>query len=125
MNPTRSGAPSLPRLILHLEGAAVLAASVLFYFQQGGPWLLFVVLLFAPDLSMLGYLLNPRAGSVVYNAAHIYAWPIILAALGLLGGAPLLLQLALIWSAHIGMDRLLGFGLKYPTVFNDTHLQHV
>ena len=116
---------SLPKLILHAEGAAVLAGSILFYFQQGGSWLPFVLLLLAPDLSMLGYLANVRAGSVIYNAAHIYVWPMLLVSVGLLGGAPLLAQLGLIWSAHIGMDRMLGFGLKYPTVFNDTHLQHV
>ena len=123
MNHTQ--APSLPKLILHVEGAAVFVAAVLFYFQQGGHWLLFVLLLLAPDLSVLGYVSGVRIGSVAYNAVHIYVWPIAFVALSLLSNTPLLLQLGLIWAAHIGMDRMLGFGLKYPTVFNDTHLQHV
>jgi len=121
----RTQAPSLPKLILHLEGAAVFVAAVLFYFQQGGYWLLFVLLLLAPDLSMLAYVAGVRVGSIAYNAVHIYVWPVAFIALGLFGSTPLLVQLGLIWAAHIGMDRMLGFGLKYPTVFNDTHLQHV
>ena len=115
----------MPRLLLHLEGAAVLLWSVIFYFNQGGVWWLWLLLLLAPDLSMVGYLAGPRVGSVVYNAAHIYVWPLTLIAVGAFTGSALAMQLALIWSAHIGMDRMLGYGLKYPTEFKDTHLQHV
>lgn len=114
-----------PRVLLSLEGLAVFALSVYFFFEHGGPWWLFALLLLAPDLSAAGYLLGPRAGSYIYNAAHFYVWPLLLGALGLVQANPLLLQLALIWSAHIGMDRMLGFGLKYPTRFKDTHLQRV
>lgn len=74
---------------------------------------------------MFGYLANPRVGSSVYNLAHTYVWPIALAITAWLLGAPLGLSLALIWIAHIGLDRGLGFGLKYPTEFKDTHLSHV
>ena len=114
-----------PRTLLSLEGLAVFVTSVFFYFGNGGPWWLFVLLLLAPDLSAAGYLLSARIGSIAYNAVHIYVWPLLLLAYALYQGEPFIQQLALIWAAHIGMDRMLGFGLKYPTRFQDTHLQRV
>jgi hypothetical protein len=114
-----------PRILLHLEGATVLLLSVLFYFQQGGHWLLFILLLLMPDVSIMGYLAGPRLGSISYNLAHIYLWPLALIAIASFTNAALIAQLALIWSAHIGMDRMLGYGLKYPTAFKDTHLQRL
>jgi len=111
--------------MLKLEGLLLLSGAVTFYIVLGGSGLLFAVLLFAPDLSMLGYLVNARTGAVVYNSAHLYLLPGILFALGYALTAPLAMQIALIWFAHIGMDRTMGFGLKYPTEFKDTHMQHV
>ena len=114
-----------PRLLLHLEGAAVFAMSVLGYHTSGGSWLLFALLLLAPDLSMVGYLVGNRAGAAVYNAVHTYAPPLALLGYGLWGASPLALSLALIWLAHIGMDRMVGYGLKYASGFKDTHLGRV
>jgi hypothetical protein len=114
-----------PRILLHLEGAAILALSVFFYHRLHGSWLLFAILFLAPDLFMLGYLANARIGSAVYNFAHTYVTAGILLVIAYLAAKPQLFPIALIWSAHIGFDRLLGFGLKYPTHFKDTHLQHV
>lgn len=111
-----------PTLLLRVEGGALLLASLVLYGQTGGNWLLFVLLLLAPDLSILGYRAGNAAGAAVYNLAHTEIIPALLGAAGLLGGQPLLLSLALIWFAHIGMDRLLGFGLKYPDGFKQTHL---
>jgi hypothetical protein len=110
--------PSLPRVLLHLEGGAVLALSLWLYARTGASWGFFALLILAPDLSALGYLAGPRLGSVAYNAAHTYLVPVTLYAVGF---APL----ALVWAAHVGGDRLLGFGLKYPTRFQDTHLARV
>jgi uncharacterized protein DUF4260 len=124
-NRRQSSIMTLPRILLHLEGAIVLLLSIFFYFNQGGSWILFALLILAPDLAMLGYLAGPRIGSVVYNAVHIYVWPAALIAFWLLANHLLALQLALIWAAHIGADRMLGSGLKYPSAFKDTHLQRV
>ncbi|MGC4049469.1 MAG: DUF4260 domain-containing protein [Paludibaculum sp.] len=110
-----------PRPLLHLEGAAVLVLSLYAYQAQHASWGLFALLLLVPDLSMLGYLVNARAGAQAYNAVHTYVGPLLLA-LYSVGAHPALLPLALIWLAHIGMDRMLGYGLKYPTHFKDTHL---
>lgn len=115
----------LPRRLLRLEGLAIAAGSLILYFDAGFGWLLLVVLVLAPDLSMLGYLGGPRLGSLTYDAVHTNVGPVALAVVGLVGGYETALQIALIWLAHIGLDRLLGYGLKYPTGFKDTHLQRV
>lgn len=110
---------------LRLEGVAVLAVAAVLYGVLGGGWLLFAVLFLAPDLAMLGYLGGPRTGALAYNLAHTYAAPAVCAGLGGALAAPLPLALALIWAAHIGFDRALGYGLKLPTDFRDTHLGRI
>ena len=89
------------------------------------PWWLLVALALAPDLSMVGYLAGPRIGAAAYDAAHTYVLPVALAAIGLMVDADTAIQLGLIWLTHIGVDRAVGYGLKYPTDFKDTHLQRV
>jgi len=116
---------SVPRLLLSLEGLAVLGAAVAFYDMQGFNGWIFALLLFVPDVSMAAYLINPQVGALVYNLVHFYGWPILLGVLSLAFGWTVALQLALIWLAHIGMDRLFGYGYKYPTEFKDTHLGRV
>lgn len=103
----------------------MLALAVLVYWGISGPWLLFFVLILAPDLFMLGYLGGSRFGAAVYNLGHTWLLPGIAAAVGFAGSIRLLLFVALIWFAHIGADRLLGYGLKLPTAFQDTHLGRI
>jgi Domain of unknown function (DUF4260) len=114
-----------PRWMLHLEGAVIFAIAVYFYRSGGYPWWLFAVLFLAPDLFMMGYLRGARWGAAAYNLVHTTTLPLLLLAGSLLFAAPRGIPYALIWIAHIGIDRALGFGLKYPTFFKDTHLQHV
>ena len=114
-----------PRWILRLEGAAILAASVFFYARAHFGWWMFALLFLAPDLFMLGYLVNARVGAASYNLVHTLAGPLVLLLVANLVTAPQLVPYALIWFAHLGFDRTLGYGLKYPTQFRDTHLQHV
>ena len=111
--------------LLRLEGAAVFVAAVAAYVSVGGSWLLFALLLLAPDLAMIAYRFGPAAGAAVYNAAHTYIAPAALGAAGLALGAPAMQALALIWIAHIGLDRALGYGLKHATGFGDTHLGRI
>jgi len=112
----------IPRLLLRLEGAALLLLSLLLFHRLGESWWLFAILFLAPDLSFAGYLGGARIGSIVYNAAHTTIAPAVLALLGLLLPAFVLVALAVIWFAHIGMDRMLGYGLKYGAGFGFTHL---
>ena len=114
-----------PTALLRLEAAAALAVAAGLYGTPGGSWALFALLLLAPDLSAVGYLAGPAAGAACYNAAHTYLIPAALWAFGLAAGHPHLPLLALIWAAHIGLDRLLGYGLKYPDGSKHTHLDGV
>jgi hypothetical protein len=114
-----------PSVLIRLEGTAVFALSVLIYQQDQFSWILFAALFLAPDLSMLGYLSDVRVGAAVYNFAHTFFTPGVLLAIAILAPKRQLLPFAVIWIAHIAFDRMLGFGLKYPTRFKDTHLQHV
>jgi len=111
-----------PRTILRAEGLAALAVSLALFAHVGGSWGMFAALFLAPDLAMLGYLAGPTLGAAAYNAAHSYVGPALLAGAAMLAGADLVLALALVWTAHIGFDRALGYGLKHPTAFGDTHL---
>lgn len=113
------------KILLHIEGLSVLALSVYFYGYNQFSWLFFIILLLAPDISMLGYLLNNRIGAITYNVFHTYTLALLIIFCGLMISAPIVLAIGLIWSAHIGMDRMIGYGLKYPTEFKDTHLNRV
>ena len=111
-----------PRVILRIEGVALLASAVAAYAWIGQPWWIFAVLLFAPDISMLGYVLGPGPGAIAYNAVHTVTLPLIGLGVAAILGQTLLAGLALIWLAHIGLDRMLGYGLKYGRGFGETHL---
>jgi hypothetical protein len=114
-----------PKTLLRLEGAVVAAAAIILYARADASWVRFVLLLLVPDLAIIGYLAGAAAGAATYNLVHTYALPVILAGAGFVANSPLVVSLALIWATHIGADRALGFGLKYPTAFRETHLQHV
>jgi len=107
---------------LRLEGLFTLAGVATAYWFFGGNWWLFAFLLLAPDLAFFGYAAGEKWGARIYNFVHTYTHPAILGAIGWFGGMPLLVELALIWAAHIGMDRALGYGLKYPGFSGHTHL---
>ncbi len=113
------------RILLRLEGLTLFAGMVLLYWIWGGSWWLFVILFLAPDLSFIAYLSDPKSGAIVYNAAHSYMAPVALLTTGFAIGEPLTLSLAMIWLAHIGIDRALGYGLKYQAGFGFTHLGRI
>jgi hypothetical protein len=114
-----------PRTILRLEGLAVLIAAVWLYFHTGFEWRLFAILFLAPDLSFAGYLFGPRVGAMAYNTAHSSNGAIGLGIAALVVNQPVMAAIALIWLAHIGFDRALGYGLKYRAGFGFTHLGRI
>lgn len=108
---------------LRLEALALLVLGCALFSQSGFGWGRFFALFLLPDLSMLGYLAGPRVGARAYNLAHSTVGPLVLAAATFVGLLPAsLLALSYIWLAHIGMDRALGYGLKYEEGFGLTHL---
>ena len=113
------------RTLLRLEGLTLFAGMTLLYAVWGGSWWVYALLFLAPDLSFAGYLAGPRAGAIIYNAAHSYMAPMTLMVTGFAVTSPLVLSIAMIWLAHIGFDRALGYGLKYATGFGFTHLGRI
>lgn len=121
-----SSAPLLkPSHLLRLEGLVLLLGAIAAYASQGWNGWVFALLLLTPDFAMLGALVNARLGVTLYNLFHTTTLYALLAALGLLAGLPVLVQLAVIGLAHIGMDRFVGYGLRYTMLGKDTHLQRL
>lgn len=125
--PARSGGTvtGLPRRWLRLEAAVLLAGSLIAYSATRQSWWLVPLTILLPDLLAVGYVAGTRLGAHLYNAAHSTALPAAAAGLGWWQGRPLVLALGLVWLAHIGVDRLLGYGLKYDDNFQHTHLGHL
>lgn len=107
---------------LRAEGLAALAVASALYAGTGRGWGVFALLFLAPDLSFAAYLAGPRVGAVAYNSLHSYVGPLAVVLLARTSGQFGLLSLAYVWAAHIGFDRFVGYGLKYPRAFGDTHL---
>jgi Domain of unknown function (DUF4260) len=113
------------KILLRLEGLTLFASMVGLYAIGGGAWWLFAVLFLVPDVSFAAYLAGREAGAFVYNAAHSYLAPVALMTAGFVSADSLVLSIAMIWLAHIGLDRALGYGLKYEAGFSFTHLGRI
>jgi hypothetical protein len=111
--------------LLRLEGLALFLAACAAYDIWGGSWWLFVVLFLAPDVSFAAYLFGPKLGALAYNSVHTTLAPITVTAIGVALAMPPLTAIAIIWFAHIGLDRALGYGLKYDAGFGFTHLGRI
>lgn len=111
-----------PRILLQAEGACIFGSTIWAYSQFGQSWWTFAALLLVPDLGMAGFLANNSAGAALYNSFHTETPPILLLCTALARDNKAVAGMALCWLAHIGMDRMLGFGLKYGTGFGHSHL---
>ena len=112
-------------MLLRLEGLALFAGAAVVYVDRDYTLWLVLVLFLAPDLGLLGYLAGPRFGAAIYNALHTTTVPIVLGVAALLSDWTLGIEIALIWLAHIGIDRAIGYGLKYEDAPKPTHMQRV
>ena len=116
---------SMPRALLHLEGLAILITSLIAYANMEFSWGTFALFLLAPDLVVVIYMSNQRAGSIAYNIVHSIILPLSLALYSVLTSNSLGIQASLIWFAHIGMDHIFGYGFKYIGQFKETHFSRV
>ncbi|MBL8584887.1 MAG: DUF4260 domain-containing protein [Rhizobiaceae bacterium] len=107
-------------ILIRLEWVAAAIGCVVAFRWLDGGWGLFALLILAPDLAMVGYAFGPRIGALCYNAVHTTLGPAVLALAAVVFG-PAALKIALIWVTHIAVDRALGYGLKLPSGFRDTH----
>ena len=119
---TRGVVEGAPALLLRLEGAVVAAGSAAIYGYAGGGWLMFALLFFVPDVFMLGYLIDRRVGAAIYNAGHSTIGPLALLLIGWNFESTISTSICMIWLAHVGFDRLVGYGFKYADDFMLTHL---
>ena len=113
------------RILLRLEGLTLFVGMTLLYAVWGGSWWVYLILFLVPDISIAAYLSGPKFGAMIYNAMHSYMAPMVLMVTGFGMAAPLVLSIAIIWLAHIGIDRAFGFGLKYSAGFGFTHLGRI
>ncbi|MEM7738862.1 MAG: DUF4260 domain-containing protein [Deinococcota bacterium] len=109
-------------VLLKLEEAAELGLSLWLFFTLGIAWWLYLLFLLAPDIGMLGYLVSPRTGSLLYNLFHHKGIAIILLIVGLASGLNWLAFIGTLLLGHAALDRVLGYGLKYSDAFGHTHL---
>ncbi len=116
---------SMPGIMLRVEGIALLVSSVAIYGWLGYSWWWFIGLFMLPDIALVVYLVDKETGRAVYNLLHTITLPLLLVVAGALIGGAVLIQAGLIWLAHIGMDRTIGYGLKYVGELKETHLQRV
>jgi Domain of unknown function (DUF4260) len=110
---------------LRIEGAAAFAAGLALFGWLGGPWPLVIPLLLLPDVSAVGYLRGPRLGAFTYNLVHNWAFGLGVLGIGLATDSAPIAILGAIAIAHTGMDRAVGYGLKLPSSFQDTHLGRI
>lgn len=113
------------RFVLRIEGLSVLIAASVAYSKFGLGWGTFVLFFLTPDLSFLGYLAGPKFGAMSYNLAHSYVGAVACLVAGIVLSTPTLISAGIIWFAHIGFDRALGYGLKYAEGFGFTHLGRI
>ena len=109
-------------LIQRAEGATIALAAGVAFVHAGFAWWWLPLLFLIFDVSMIGYLRGPRVGALVYNVVHSYCLPVLVAAFAIATNEQWALFLAPLWLVHIGVDRLLGYGLKEPEGFQSTHL---
>jgi hypothetical protein len=114
-----------PALLLRVEYLALLVLALVIYWDRSESWLLFALLILAPDLSFIAAVAGAGAGLLSYNLAHAAIGPAILAILGIFADWDLGITLALIWCAHLALDRAIGYGLKYSLAKGDTHLGRI
>ena len=110
------------KTMIRFEELGLFLFSIYLYSSLPFPWWYFPLLLFAPDLSMAGYAAGPRLGAIIYNIIHHRALALLLYVVGLLGAVPILSLAGIILFAHSSLDRALGYGLKFPDAFTNTHL---
>jgi hypothetical protein len=114
-----------PKLLLRVEGLVLFGAGLAaFLYLKQSVWI-FAGLFLVPDLSMAAYFAGPKPGSIIYNIFHTTIGPLLLAIYGVLFGELFAQIVSCIWLAHIGLDRALGYGLKYASDFRDTHLGRI
>lgn len=110
------------KTLLKSEEFIQFLAAIYVFSRLNIAWWWFPALILLPDLSMIGYAINPAIGAILYNIVHHKGLGIAVGLLGLMLGNQTLILTGIILFAHSSMDRMLGYGLKYPDSFKHTSL---
>jgi Domain of unknown function (DUF4260) len=115
----------LPIWFERIENLAVAVVVVVVFVRLHFSWWWLPVFFLAFDASMAGYLVNNRVGAICYNLAHAYVAPAVLLLSYVLSATRWCAFAGLLWAFHIAGDRVGGYGLKFATGFQDTHLGRI
>ena len=115
----------MPYKMLRLEGLVVMICALIATIYVKTHWLLIIGGFFFFDISLLGYKINPKIGAICYNIGHTFSIPVVLLLIAFILSIPILMSISFLWIGHIAYDKMLGFGLKYQSNFNDTYLQQI
>ncbi len=113
------------KFILKLESLCIFLSSLFVYHYLNESWILFFLLFFLPDLSMVMYIFNKKTGAVFYNLFHTYLWSFLLVIIGFIIKNNLVISFGVVYASHISFDRMIGYGLKYSDSFKNTHLSKI
>jgi hypothetical protein len=113
------------KIILRLEEFCIFLFSIYLFSTLDYSWWLFPLLLFVPDISMIGYLRDSKLGAIIYNFVHFRALALFLFVFGIYTSAPLISLFGAIMFAHSSLDRAFGYGLKFSDSFGHTHLGRI
>jgi hypothetical protein len=111
--------------MIRLENLALGLLALFAFHHFNGNWVMFAILILVPDVSFAGYLAGPKIGALIYNIMHNWILPSMTLAIGYVMQDINIIGIGLIWCAHVGIDRALGYGMKLPTGFKDTHLGRI
>ena len=107
---------------LKLEELAMFGLGIFAFNQLDFLWWWFLVLILTPDIGMVGYLVNSKIGALSYNIFHHKGLAILIYVAGIYSANEVVQLVGITLFSHSALDRVFGYGLKYGSSFNDTHL---
>ena len=113
------------KILLKLEELFMFGLALLLFAQLDYGWGIYALLFLAPDLSMIGYLSNPRLGAWTYNMIHHKGLAVTLYVLGSVLSMAWLMLAGVVLLGHSSLDRVFGYGLKNEDSFQNTHLGRI
>lgn len=110
---------------LKVEEFGMFLLSIFLFSQLDYSWWLYLALFFLPDIGMLGYLINTKIGADLYNLFHHKGIAILILIAGYTVDVPAMQLAGVVLFGHSSFDRMVGYGLKYPNDFKNTHLGRI
>jgi len=110
---------------LKIEELAQFVFGIFLFSRLSFEWWWFPLLILTPDIGMIGYLFNTKTGAWIYNLFHHKGVGVFLMLIGFYFKNETLSLIGIILFSHSSLDRIFGYGLKYPDSFHKTHLGEI